>query len=96
MTPRGLFERLGGLDTGWPRDYQDVDYCLRLGESGYRIVYTPYAQFTHFEGASLERSAADPADTALFLSRWGRGFGGVDPYYSPMLDQRITNLYSPR
>jgi GT2 family glycosyltransferase len=96
MTPRGLFERLGGLDTGWPRDYQDVDYCLRLREAGYRIVYTPYAQFTHFESASLERSAPDPADTALFLARWGRGAVGIDPYYSPLFDQRISNLFSPR
>ena len=73
MTPRVLFESIGGLDAGWPRDYQDIDYCLRLGEAGYRIVYTPYAHFTHFENASLERSAPNPADTASVPGEVGSG-----------------------
>ena len=71
MTPRQLFADLGGLDPAWPGDYQDIDYCLRIGERGLRVAYSPYAQFTHAQGASMARRTPTPADAALFLSRWG-------------------------
>jgi GT2 family glycosyltransferase len=94
MTPRQLFADLGGLDPAWPGDYQDIDYCLRIGERGLRVVYSPYAQFTHAQGASMARKTPTPADAALFLSRWG-GVVGSDPYYSPMLDQQFPRMYEP-
>src|SRR4029077_17027446 len=32
--------------------FNDVDFCLRLRQHGYRIIYTPYAELYHFESAS--------------------------------------------
>lgn len=94
MTRRSLFDRLGGLDPAWPRDYNDVDFCLRLHGIGKRVVYTPYAHLIHHEGASLVRSAADPGDTALFRLKWAGTFA-LDPFYSPLLHQELNALYAP-
>jgi GT2 family glycosyltransferase len=59
MVRRRLFETLGGFDESMPVAFNDVDFCLRLLEQGYRILYTPYAELTHHEsltrGTSLER-----------------------------------------
>lgn len=95
MTPTPVFRQLGGLDERWPHDYQDVDYCLRLGEAGMRVCYTPYAHFEHVERASLVRDQANGEDTAMFLSRWGQRIG-TDPYYSVLLSQDLPLLYLPR
>jgi len=46
MVRRGLFEDLGGFDESLPLEFNDVDFCLRLLERGYRILYTPYAELT--------------------------------------------------
>ena len=53
MTPRALFESLGGLDTRYsPAYYEDADYCVRLIGAGYGNVYEPAVVVLHYEFAS--------------------------------------------
>jgi GT2 family glycosyltransferase len=58
LTSREVFFRLGGFDERYrPAYYEDVDYCVRLGRNGLRVVYAPNAVATHVECASSESSA---------------------------------------
>ena len=95
LTPTSVFDALGGFDQEYARDFNDVDYCLRAGQAGYRVAWTPYAHFTHFEGASISRRKADSHEADAFRARWGATMT-VDPYYSPSLDQQIHHLYQAR
>lgn len=53
LTPRELFLREGGFDDVFsPAYYEEVDYCLRLWETGLRVVYEPRAAILHYEFAS--------------------------------------------
>ena len=53
LTPRALFLQLGGFDDRFaPAYYEDVDYCVRLWQSGKRVVYEPRVQAVHVEFAS--------------------------------------------
>jgi GT2 family glycosyltransferase/glycosyltransferase involved in cell wall biosynthesis len=53
MTCRDLWHRLGGFDPVYaPAYYEDTDYCMRLREIGYRVVYEPAAVVDHFEFGS--------------------------------------------
>jgi GT2 family glycosyltransferase len=83
-TRLSLLKELGGFDPKLRVDYNDVDYCLRLGELGLRVVYTPFAKLYHFEGSSLARKTVDPADEAVFIRRWGSLLEN-DPFYNPFL-----------
>ena len=48
LTPRKLYLEMGGLDeNNFGVAYNDVDYCCRLIEKGYRVVYTPEAELIH-------------------------------------------------
>lgn len=51
MTPKALWDRLGGLDDGYFMYVEDVDYCKRVRDAGYRVAYTPQARVTHYEGS---------------------------------------------
>lgn len=54
MTRRELFRNMGGLDTAFsPGYFEDVDYCVRLWRSGWRIVYLPDVCVHHYENASF-------------------------------------------
>jgi GT2 family glycosyltransferase len=81
---RRVFEELGGFDEVFAHDYQDVDFCARLAANGYRVVYTPHAEFVHFEGKSLTRGRDFREEDALFRARWPR-LTTRDPYYNPNL-----------
>ncbi len=70
--------------------FNDVDFCLKVLEAGYRNVWTPYAVLFHHESAT--RGIEDnPVKKARFNSevqymheRWGHTFES-DPAYSPNL-----------
>lgn len=69
-TRMSLIDKVGGLREEFGTDYNDVDFCLRLRELGYRSVYTPYVTLYHLENSSIKRSVPDPAESALFKSLW--------------------------
>lgn len=55
MTRKNLFKQLGGFDIRYsPAYYEDADYCMKLRERKYRIVYQPEAQIVHFESKSYK------------------------------------------
>lgn len=87
-----VFDELDGFDTAFARDFNDVDFCLRAHERGHRVAWTPYAHFTHYEGATMARKKSDTAEGRLFRERWATKYP-VDPYYSPSLNQQLQRLY---
>jgi O-antigen biosynthesis protein len=65
LTPRSLFERLGGFDERYaPAYYEDADYCLRLWQAGFSVVFDPNVAVLHYEFGS-----STGAEEALSLQR---------------------------
>ncbi len=60
LTPRPVFERLGGFDERYrPAYYEDADYCARLWTAGYAVVYQPKAGAIHYEfGSAISRETS--------------------------------------
>ncbi len=87
---REKYEAVGGFDAeAFPVDFNDVDFCLRLGARGYKTVWTPAARLAHLE--SVSRGPAVGAARARFetegerfVARW-RDVIRHDPFYHPCL-----------
>jgi len=94
-TRKEVIEELGGFDVRFAIDYNDIDYCLRAVERGYRIVYTPYAELYHFEGQTARRREASPLATRLFRERWPRYIEN-DPFYNPNLTRNGVDFAPAR
>jgi GT2 family glycosyltransferase len=92
LTSKKAFGEVNGFDTQFARDFNDVDYCLKLRAKNYRIAWTPYAHFTHHEGVSIHRKAANPQEAQLFNDRWQNECVS-DPYYSPALNPKLERMY---
>jgi GT2 family glycosyltransferase/glycosyltransferase involved in cell wall biosynthesis len=84
MMRKSLFLEVGGFNEHFFTAYQDVDLCLRLGDRGLRIIYTPRAVVLHHEWAS-RKTYYDMVDRMLLLDRWERVIERGDPYYNPNL-----------
>ena len=58
LVRRELFERLGGFDDSFaPAYYEETDLCVRIWETGYKVIYEPRTVIHHFEFASSTGSA---------------------------------------
>jgi GT2 family glycosyltransferase len=89
---RDLFDGVGGFnETNLEVAFNDVDLCLRLGELGYWIVWTPFAELVHHESRSRgsDRSRRNRArfvrEVLYMRNRWSDRLDH-DPFYSPNLD----------
>jgi O-antigen biosynthesis protein len=86
MVRRSVFEELGGFDEAFPVAFNDTDFCIRAGELGYRVLYTPHAELTHHESVSRGLSGYS-RDFQVFLSRWWDLLQEDDPFYNPNLSR---------
>ena len=87
-----VYDEVGGLDEQFAVAFNDVDFCLRVRDAGYRIAWTPYAQLVHYESKSRGGDEKDPAKAARFAAEQQRlyaihGKEDIldDPYYNPNL-----------
>lgn len=50
MTSRIAIEKVGLMDSRYRMYFEDVDWCRRFWEEGYRIVYYPESKMYHYHG----------------------------------------------
>lgn len=56
MVPRRVIDRVGLLDEAYFMYSEELDYCRRIIEAGWRIVYFPKAKIIHHIGKSSEQA----------------------------------------
>jgi len=83
MIRREVFELVGGFDECLAVCYNDVDLCLRVRETGFRIVWTPYAELYHHEMV-VRGHTINPEEVEYMKARWGDALLH-DPYYNENL-----------
>ena len=79
MVPRQAFRAVGGFDDRLGVAFNDVDFCLRLRQRGYGVVYTPHAVLRHAESAT-RRGRVPRSEVLLVRKRWGALAARGDPY----------------
>lgn len=55
MARRGAIEQVGPLDESFFMYSEELDWCRRFRDAGWRVVYLPTAQIVHYEGRSSEQ-----------------------------------------
>ena len=83
-TRRSLFEELSGFDETLGVDLNDIDYCIRVWQSGRRVIYESSAELVHYESPS-RGTAGDVRDIVRFVHRWKDRILEGDPFLSPHL-----------
>lgn len=55
LIPCEVVDRVGYLDENFPILFNDVDYCRRIKQAGYTLLYYPNAVVEHFVGGSTRK-----------------------------------------
>jgi GT2 family glycosyltransferase len=79
-----VFAEVGGFDDRFPINYNDVDLCLRILRSGYRIVYESSVVLRHYECQTRRGGVALP-ERQQWYACWADEMDRGDPFYSPNL-----------
>jgi GT2 family glycosyltransferase len=75
---------VGGFNEEIAVNYNDVDYCFKVIEAGYRIIFTPRAKLFHFESKS-RLNTVEQREMDHFERLWHSRIS-LDPYYNVNLE----------
>ena len=100
LVPKKLLLSLGGFEESLRVAYNDVDFCLRVIEENYRIVYTPFAKLYHLESKSRPKTPDEMTASELsefekesdyMRNRHRKYFENGDPFYNSNLTLKLEN-----
>lgn len=82
MTTRAVYEAVGGLDESFFMYGEDLDWCYRVQQQGWKVYYVHTTRIIHFAGESTRRSDIDEVKLFyramdIFLDKHFRGLGWV-------------------
>ena len=92
MVKADVFWEAGGFDMNYKVAFNDSDLCLCIRNCGYRILFIPTVELTHYESRSRGRDEIDPRklkrfnrESDRFQREWFYQLIDGDPYYNPNL-----------
>ena len=69
MVSREAVDIVGGIDESFFMYFEDVDWCRRFWEEGYRVVYNPTITVAHYHGKASDNKSAMQA---VLLNKYTR------------------------
>ncbi|MCF0132013.1 MAG: glycosyltransferase family 2 protein [Pseudobutyrivibrio sp.] len=88
MTKAGVYEEVNGLTEIFDVAFNDIDYCLKVRQAGYLVVFNPHAECYHYESKSRgledtgEKVARFNSEIEKFEKAWPEILKEGDPYYN--------------
>jgi glycosyltransferase involved in cell wall biosynthesis len=93
LVKKDVFIKVGGLnEKDLKVAFNDIDLCLKIGNAGFKIIYTPFAKLVHHESKTrgYENTPSKvkrfESEVDYMKSTWSDLLKN-DPYYNPNLSQ---------
>lgn len=84
LARRSVLEEVGGFDNRFFMYGEDIDLCLRVARTGWRVRYHPAATVVHIGGGS--------PGSARTRRAWSRAIGDIHRIHRPGIRGRISAL----
>ena len=97
MCRREVFETVGGFEEKLKVAFNDVDFCLKIAQKGYRNIYLPQVMLYHYESKSRgyedtpEKLIRFNKEVEYMQNKW-KEFIENDPCYNPNLSKKIEDF----
>lgn len=83
LSPRSLVEKVGHLDESYWMYGEDLEWCRRFRQHGYRVAYDGRVTAIHLKGGSSGRYRSPKVNWHFHRSMW-LYYRGEDSYASPV------------
>lgn len=91
---RSIYEEIGYMDEeDFKVAFNDVDFCLKIREKGYKVIYNPYIELMHYESKTRgyedtpEKKERFERESNRFREKWKEVLEKGDPYYNVNLSK---------
>lgn len=91
MVKRSIFNEVNGLEEDLKVAFNDVDFCLKVREKGYLVVFDPSVELYHYESKSRgiedtpEKIARFASEIEYMRNKWSKILEKGDPFYNKNL-----------
>lgn len=70
---RELINRIGYFDEGYGMGYrEELDYCLRAREAGWKVVSCPTAEYIHYTSQTNSKLGIHNSTYDYFMEKWAK------------------------
>ena len=90
MVKRSVYEAVGGFSESLAGAFYDVDFCLKVRQRGFLVVYDPYVELLSHVAVKSSESECSYTEsekfqkaTAYMKKQWPEIFEVGDPMYNP-------------
>ncbi len=87
---KAVFQKIGKLDQNYFMYFEDLEFCRRLNQNNYQIIYDPTVEVIHYHGASAK---PDPKAWQRLIPGSKR-YHGVITHHLINFVLRISQLFS--
>ncbi len=100
LVRRPLWQLLGGMDESFAIALNDVDFCMRAGQSGARILFAADVELYHHESLSLgrhyrgARAGLEAVEVRKLRESW-QSVIAADPFYNPQASVEPGREFQP-
>ncbi|NEP11646.1 MAG: glycosyltransferase [Symploca sp. SIO2C1] len=97
MCRRNVFEEVGGFEEELTIAFNDVDFCFKIVEQGYRNIYLPHVVLYHYESKSrgyedtVEKQTRFSREIKYMQNKWQKIIQ-YDPCYSLNLSNKTEDF----
>ncbi len=97
MFRKEIFYEVGRFDETLAVNFNDLDFCLRVYERGYKIIFTPFAKLLHYEHKSRGKPLSPEEikqlnfEKKIIINRWKK-YIDYDPYFNLNFSINSTKL----
>ncbi|MBQ7903656.1 MAG: glycosyltransferase family 2 protein [Oscillospiraceae bacterium] len=101
LVTKEAFDAANGLDEEFTVAFNDVDFCLRIRDMGWQVLFTPYAECYHHESISRgsdkkgEKKERFEGERNRLKGRFGDSLL-KDPFYNPNLTLDMEDFSESR
>ena len=101
LVTKQAFDAANGLDEEFTVAFNDVDFCLRIRDMGWQVLFTPYAECYHHESISRgsdkkgEKKERFEGERNRLKGRFGASLLR-DPFYNPNLTLDMEDFSESR
>ena len=101
LVTKEAYEAADGLDEEFTVAFNDVDFCMRIRDMGYHVLFTPYAECYHYESKSRgsdkkgEKKERFEGERQRLQARHSKTLLH-DPFYNPNLTLDMEDFSESR